>query len=55
MSEIKCHPFFKSVNWVDIYEKKVKPPYLPEIDITNLNDLKPKKGYNVNAVVADDF
>jgi hypothetical protein len=24
-------PFFKGVNWDDVLEKKLKPPYVPEI------------------------
>lgn len=30
-NDIKTHPFFKGVSWEDIYNKKIKPPFLPRI------------------------
>jgi serine/threonine protein kinase len=27
--EIKQHPFFRGVNWINVYDKKLKPPYIP--------------------------
>lgn len=30
--EVKQHHWFKSVNWQDIYEKKVAPFFTPHID-----------------------
>jgi hypothetical protein len=30
VSQIKRHPFFAKLNWEDVYEKKLKPPYIPE-------------------------
>ncbi|KAL4470787.1 hypothetical protein ABPG73_000047 [Tetrahymena malaccensis] len=48
--EIKAHPFFKNVNWDDIYTGKVKAPSfeVPKVDIkptlTNINfDNRPKQ------------
>ncbi|CRH02885.1 rac-beta serine/threonine protein kinase, putative [Plasmodium relictum] len=39
--EIKRHPFFKSVNWDDVLNKKVKPPFKPplfnQIDLQNFD------------------
>ncbi|CRG97095.1 rac-beta serine/threonine protein kinase, putative [Plasmodium gallinaceum] len=39
--EIKKHPFFKSVNWDDVLNKKVKPPFKPhlfnQIDLQNFD------------------
>jgi serine/threonine protein kinase len=29
--EIMSHPFFKNINWEDIYHKRVPPPFLPTI------------------------
>lgn len=29
--EIKRHPFFKGVNWQDILDKKVPPPFFPKV------------------------
>ena len=29
VSEIKKHPFFKGINWSDIYTKQVRPPFVP--------------------------
>lgn len=28
---IKRHPFFKAVDWEKLYEKKIPPPFLPEV------------------------
>jgi len=28
---IKRHPFFKAINWEHLYQKKIPPPYLPEV------------------------
>lgn len=30
--EIKNHPFFSSINWTDLVEKKISPPYDPHVD-----------------------
>ena len=30
--DIKNHPYFNDVNWDDAYNKKLKPPFLPNID-----------------------
>ena len=29
VQNIMSHPFFRTINWVDLKEKKVKPPYRP--------------------------
>lgn len=29
--EIMSQPFFRSINWDDIYHKRVQPPFLPSI------------------------
>lgn len=29
--EIKRHPFFKDVNWDDVINKRIPPPYFPQI------------------------
>lgn len=29
--EIKRHPFFKDVNWDDVHNKRIQPPYFPTI------------------------
>ena len=31
--EIKKHPFFKQVNWDDVYNLRIAPPYLPNLVI----------------------
>lgn len=28
--DIKNHVFFKSIDWLEIYEQAVKPPFIPE-------------------------
>jgi len=29
--EIMSQPFFRNINWDDIYHKRVQPPFLPQI------------------------
>ncbi|CAH1791625.1 unnamed protein product [Owenia fusiformis] len=31
VEDIKRHPFFASVNWQDLLDKKIKPPWKPEV------------------------
>jgi hypothetical protein len=31
LKDIKAHPFFKSIDWEAIYNKKIKPPFIPKI------------------------
>jgi serine/threonine protein kinase len=31
VEKIKKHPFFKNIDWVSIYNKKIKPPFIPRI------------------------
>lgn len=33
--EIKAHPFFKDVNWDDVLQKRIPPPYCPTIVCIN--------------------
>jgi len=33
IQDIKSHPFFATINWKDILDKKIKPPFLSEIGI----------------------
>uniref|UniRef100_A0A8C5Q0V5 Uncharacterized protein n=1 Tax=Leptobrachium leishanense TaxID=445787 RepID=A0A8C5Q0V5_9ANUR len=39
--EVKAHRFFKKINWDELLEKKVKPPFVPNIsspeDVSNFN------------------
>jgi len=39
--EIKRHPFFKDVNWDDVINKRIPPPYFPQIkapgDVSNFD------------------
>eukprot|EP00057_Strongylocentrotus_purpuratus_P019024 XP_011673498.1 PREDICTED: RAC-gamma serine/threonine-protein kinase isoform X2 [Strongylocentrotus purpuratus] len=30
--EIMRHPFFATINWEDLYERKVRPPFLPKVE-----------------------
>ncbi|KAJ1655725.1 Serine/threonine kinase [Dispira simplex] len=40
--EIRRHPFFKSINWDDIFHKRVTPPYIPQlrsrVDVSNFDE-----------------
>lgn len=40
--EIKAHPWFKSINWKDLSEKKIVPPFKPKIsssyDVANFDE-----------------
>jgi serine/threonine protein kinase len=38
INEIKNHIFFKDINWNDLLEKKIIPPFIPQLD--NDEDLK---------------
>jgi serine/threonine protein kinase len=29
--EIKAHPFFAGVNWDDVYNKRIPPPFVPDV------------------------
>ena len=31
VEEVKAHPYFKDMNWDDLYNKRVKPPYSPKV------------------------
>eukprot|EP01083_Nonionella_stella_P214711 773427_1 len=31
VNEIKRHPFFKNIDWIKLYEKKIKPIYKPNV------------------------
>jgi serine/threonine protein kinase len=33
-ADIKCHPWFECINWDAIKEKKIPPPYKPQLDQT---------------------
>ena len=30
VSQIKLHPFFKKIDWGEVYRKELKPPIVPE-------------------------
>lgn len=32
LEEIKKHSFFKNIDWNAIYNKKIKPPFIPKIN-----------------------
>lgn len=42
VADIQSHIWFTTIDWVDILDKKVKPPYVPtvkdEADATNFDD-----------------
>jgi p90 ribosomal S6 kinase len=31
VEDIKAHSFFKNIDWNAIYNKKIKPPFIPKI------------------------
>ncbi len=31
LNDLKSHPFFKNIDWNAIYNKKIKPPFIPKI------------------------
>lgn len=40
---IKTHPFFRSINWVDVLEKRLEPPYKPTLsDETDVSQFDTK-------------
>ena len=30
--DVKGHVFFEAINWKDLYDRKVTPPFVPTID-----------------------
>ena len=38
--EIKCHPFFKTIDWQLLYDKKIDPPYNPNVVSVVNNNLR---------------
>lgn len=30
--EIQVHPFFRGLNWQDLYDKKIPPPFVPQVE-----------------------
>ena len=62
---IKKHPFFKNINWDDLYNKKVEPEFVPkifnELDLgnfdkffTNENVFEPESEVNNASVLKDN-
>jgi len=37
-TEIKIHPWFRNINWKDLENKKIKPPFIP--NLKNKEDFK---------------
>ncbi len=37
---IKLHPFFKNIVWKDIKNRRIRPPFVPDMDdlITQVNN-----------------
>ncbi len=29
--EIMAHPFFRNINWDDVYYRRVQPPFIPQL------------------------
>jgi hypothetical protein len=41
--EIKTHPFFASINWDLLVQKRIEPPWKPNVsDITDLKNIDPE-------------
>jgi len=39
LNDIKSHPFFASINWESILEKKIKPPFTPKLRVKLIPDI----------------
>ena len=41
MEELKAHPFFRSIDWDQLYMKEIDPPFVPNIsrasDVSNVD------------------
>ena len=37
VSEIKNHPWLRDVDWNDVLEKNIKPPFIPSIYESNFD------------------
>ena len=44
IEQIKQHPFFRSVNWEEIKQRKMAPPYIPEM--THLHHFNSHNHFN---------
>lgn len=41
--EIKIHLFFDDINWQDLIDKKIQPPWVPKLDsLTDLRHIDPE-------------
>lgn len=54
VSEVKGHAFFKEINFLDIFKKKVVPPYIPDNDNIDLKNLKSNGVYKTKLSGHDD-
>jgi len=48
ISDIKIHPFFKSINWQQLLNRKIAPPFVPSIprgdlDVSNFDEMYTNK------------
>lgn len=42
VDQIKAHPFFKTVNWKKLYDKKVEVPFVPVVHgVTDIGNIDP--------------
>jgi len=44
ISDIKTHPFFKSINWQQLLDRKIAPPFVPaiprgDLDVSNFDEM----------------
>ncbi|EDV98040.1 GH17207 [Drosophila grimshawi] len=57
--DVKRHRWFKHLNWTDVYNKKLKPPILPEVqhdgDTGNFDDYPEEDGKPVKVVDQRDL
>ena len=62
VEKIKKHPFFKNIDWDAIYNKKIKPPFIPRISSdsdtkyidSEFTNLTPVDSYNPQDMLEGD-
>ncbi|KAG5439283.1 hypothetical protein PCANB_001582 [Pneumocystis canis] len=36
--EVMAHPFFRNINWDDVYHKRIHPPYFPKVNAVDISN-----------------
>ncbi|KAH9983246.1 kinase-like domain-containing protein [Russula compacta] len=55
--QIKCHPYFSTIDWSDVHHRRLKPPNIPPTDPSNPSDTQnfEEAFLNMKPVINDDI